>query len=130
MIPPNDPSWPIVHKDADEWIDLTKTRVELLETDMHYELLGDWEGSAWGWAFSQNRTFVHWGNAYHRGQLPLPPPYNKPTRCRTASTSSIPKEWRGGPPKQPEPETMEQRVARLEAQMKEVSKVSGKGGAE
>lgn len=124
------PPWPIVHKDADGWIDLEKTPVELLEKDYHYELRGRWDGSAWAYAGRESDRGLQWVASGFGCFKALPQPYNNPTSVRRCAQEDVPEDWLYGPPKQPEPETMEQRVARLEAQMKEVSKASGKGGGE
>lgn len=124
------PPWPIVHKDEDGWIDLTKTPVELLEKDYHYELKGRWDGSAWAYAGREPDRGLQWVASGFGCFKALPQPYNNPTSVRRCAQKDVPKEWLLGPPKQPEPETVEQRLARLEAWRDKVCQAAVKGGGE
>lgn len=120
------PPWPIVHKDKDGWIDLEKTPEELLESRVH-ELRGKWGHRAWGfWRKSRKQWGSPCGNI-----MELRKPYCRPSRARPVE--SWPASWDYGPPsnpKQPEPETVEQRLARLEAWREKVCQAAGKGGGE
>lgn len=122
------PPWPIVHKDANGWIDLGKTPVELLESG-DYELRGDWEGSAWGWWRTDHKR---WEVSHACRYDKMPPPFDNPTKARRVESLEVPKDWINGPPKQPETreERLEKKVKELEARLAKASAALGEGGVE